>query len=168
MTCTGRRMIFASLLSPNSTRSKNLSARPHASRKSAQTSDIDAIVNKSSGQLIYAATVIRFTQYPTASPRLSLRPARNRIIVCGSRNHCQCSNHQTFAASFLHASLPDYLVDKYRSGIYHVDVPRISTEMLTMPLRKMDNSCPRARHGRWGTLHFTVAQLFLVVIISNS
>ncbi|KAF5314300.1 hypothetical protein D9619_011863 [Psilocybe cf. subviscida] len=34
--------------------------------------DIDAIANKSSGQFIYAATVMRFIEYSTASPALSL------------------------------------------------------------------------------------------------
>lgn len=35
--------------------------------------DIDAIVSKSSGQFIYAATIIRFIQHSSGSPALSLR-----------------------------------------------------------------------------------------------
>lgn len=42
-----------------------------------EKSDIDAITNKSSGQFIYAATVMRFIQYSSDSPQLSLNTIRD-------------------------------------------------------------------------------------------
>ncbi|KAF5319198.1 hypothetical protein D9619_008291 [Psilocybe cf. subviscida] len=168
------------------------------------TADIDAIVEKSSGQFIYAATVMRFIHYSTASPRLSLltirgiRPAADHspyaqldaiysyvlskshnleaIIFCLGVHFAATipvegwglsqdtfsqffqsigyesieieslfadlvaiiSVHTTpgWQLAFYHASLSDYLLDKSRSGIYHVDPHRIRTEIIIMCLKK--------------------------------
>ncbi|KAF5319554.1 hypothetical protein D9619_008316 [Psilocybe cf. subviscida] len=169
------------------------------------TADIEAIVAKSSGQFIYAATVIRYIQYSTASPRLSLltihgiRPAADHspyaqldaiysyvfsksrnlqaIIFClgvhfaatipaegwalskitfikllHSTGYGSIEIESLFAdfvaiisvratphlrLAFYHASLSDYLLDRSRSGIYHVNLHRIYTELVPMCLEKM-------------------------------
>lgn len=162
--------------------------------------DIDAITDKSSGQFIYAATVMRYIQYSTASPALSLltvygmRPSADhsayaqldavyshifskahniwavRLILCAHfvmestfakgdfRNLAllleydmdeiksifadlaaiiQVADGLHLKLVFYHASLSDYLTDKSRSGIYHVNVGEIASELSLICLKKL-------------------------------
>lgn len=162
--------------------------------------DIDKIVSQSSGQFIYAATVMRFIEYSKDSPVLSLlivheiRPptdhspfaqldalyshvfskARDiRVIkwaigfnlmelsyigdkmlrIAGYEPINLQSLFADFSAIarilidnrllnvvFYHASLPDYLKNKSRSGIYRMDEGPICTDACTICLAKFQDA----------------------------
>ncbi|KAF5326848.1 hypothetical protein D9619_005054 [Psilocybe cf. subviscida] len=163
--------------------------------------NIDKITKKSSGQFIYAATVMRFIQCSPASPALSLstvlrtRPSSDhgplaqldalyshifskvhnmqmlRLILgahfitagkhfgsVGSLMRLAGYDEIEIESSladlaaivqvvpgvhtelvFYHASLSDYLQDRSRSGIYHIDVGDVAAEFFIMFLRTYPN-----------------------------
>ncbi|KAF5314422.1 hypothetical protein D9619_011990 [Psilocybe cf. subviscida] len=182
-------------------------------------SDIEAITSKSSGQFIYAATVMRFIQYSPESPYLSLiaihemqpsvshnplaqldavysyifskaRDIRTIKLTIGANlisqmtetgplikldNILQLAGYMKIAVQslcadlvaiikidqtgwsmrifFYHASLSDYLADKSRSGIYHVDTGEIAAELSSICLGIFQDS---------GSLNLTIELLTYV------